>query len=267
MAHRRQPRNPLGLTWGFWYFRRSVPREEMTSASRLHRWAWHPKAILPFSEGQYDSIHVQLFLCVLQKDGTLRILRELSKLLNTYRESNPSQAPPNIKNISLIALYCKVRRVFPMGWIWPSFFQRCVAEAGTQAICKWPTRTDHSRTGRKPNDVKYICSIVSEDCHSSIQFLVLILARSPSKFSTFIEDAGLETIAFNQYPLPAELYAPLMQCHLRSAEEVSFTAMENDGVNAQVPLFRRFLVEIQRECQTDVKMTETPLVLWRRPDP
>lgn len=35
-------------------------------------------------EGNYDVVHIQLFLCVVQKDGPLAILRELLKMLSAY---------------------------------------------------------------------------------------------------------------------------------------------------------------------------------------
>ena len=35
-------------------------------------------------EGKYDLVHVQLFLCVVQKEGPIGILRELFKLLSAY---------------------------------------------------------------------------------------------------------------------------------------------------------------------------------------
>jgi len=40
-------------------------------------------------EGKYDVVHLQLFLCVVQKDGPLTILKELSKMLSTYRTDRP----------------------------------------------------------------------------------------------------------------------------------------------------------------------------------
>lgn len=58
-----------------------------------------------------------------------------------------------------------------------------------------------------------------------------------------------------------------MQCHLCAAEEVSFTAMENDGPNSQGPQFRRLLAEVSEECQTGVTMAEAPVVVvGRRPN-
>lgn len=55
-----------------------------------------------------------------------------------------------------------------------------------------------------------------------------------------------------------------MQCHLCAAEEVSFTAMKNDGPDAQGPSFRKLLAEVYRECQTGVTMTESPMVVCGR---
>ena len=46
-------------------------------------------------EGQYDLVHVQLFLCVVQKDGSLGILKQLSKMLSTYWDRRLSQALTN----------------------------------------------------------------------------------------------------------------------------------------------------------------------------
>ena len=40
------------------------------------------KPIPPDLEGLYDLVHVQLFLCVVQKDGPANILKELCKLLS-----------------------------------------------------------------------------------------------------------------------------------------------------------------------------------------
>ena len=40
------------------------------------------KPIPPHLEGLYDLVHVQLFLCVVQKDGPAAILNELYKLLS-----------------------------------------------------------------------------------------------------------------------------------------------------------------------------------------
>ena len=40
------------------------------------------KEIPPHLEGVYDLVHVQLFLCVVQKDGPAAILKEMYKLLS-----------------------------------------------------------------------------------------------------------------------------------------------------------------------------------------
>lgn len=40
------------------------------------------KQIPPHLEGVYDLVHVQLFLCVVQKDGPAAILKEMYKLLS-----------------------------------------------------------------------------------------------------------------------------------------------------------------------------------------
>lgn len=46
------------------------------------------KEIPPNLEGTYDLVHVQLFLCVVQKDGPAAILKELYKLLSaSFRQS------------------------------------------------------------------------------------------------------------------------------------------------------------------------------------
>ena len=55
-----------------------------------------------------------------------------------------------------------------------------------------------------------------------------------------------------------------MQCHLCAAEEVSFTAMKNDGPHAQGPSFRTLLADVYKECQTGVTMTESPVVVCGR---
>lgn len=47
------------------------------------------KPILSSLEGEYDVVHLQLFLCVVQKDGPLVILKELSKMLSAYRIDKP----------------------------------------------------------------------------------------------------------------------------------------------------------------------------------
>ena len=47
------------------------------------------KDIPPNLEGTYDLVHVQLFLCVVQKDGPAAILRELYKLLSKSVLGNP----------------------------------------------------------------------------------------------------------------------------------------------------------------------------------
>ena len=52
-----------------------------------------------------------------------------------------------------------------------------------------------------------------------------------------------------------------MRSHLCAAEEVSFTAMENDGPQAPGPSFRKLLTEVYKECQTGVTMTESPVVV------
>ena len=55
-----------------------------------------------------------------------------------------------------------------------------------------------------------------------------------------------------------------MQCHLCAAEEVSFTAMKNDGPQAQGPGFRKLLAEVHEECKTGVTMAESPVVVCGR---
>ena len=69
-----------------------------------------------------------------------------------------------------------------------------------------------------------------------------------------------------RYPLPPELYAPFMQCHLLAAEEISHKAMKNDGPEAQGPMFRNLLSAVHKECQTGVTVTESPsVVIGRKP--
>lgn len=55
-----------------------------------------------------------------------------------------------------------------------------------------------------------------------------------------------------------------MQSHLCAAEEVSFTAMKNDGPEAQDPGFRKLLAEVYKESQTGVTMTESPVMVCGR---
>lgn len=43
-------------------------------------------------EGIYDVVHLQLFLCVVQKDDPLVILKELSKMLSAYPIDKPLRA-------------------------------------------------------------------------------------------------------------------------------------------------------------------------------
>lgn len=88
-----------------------------------------------------------------------------------------------------------------------------------------------------------------------------MLGRWPSKLSSYFEDAGFQQARSQSYPLPFEMYAPFMQCHLFAAEEVSLKAMKNDSADAQGPLFRKLLAEVQKECQTGVTMAESPVVV------
>ncbi len=89
-------------------------------------------------------------------------------------------------------------------------------------------------------------------------------SRWPSELPSHFGGVGLDQVTFNKYPLPTELYAPFMQCHLCAAEEVSFTAMKNDGPEAQGPMFRNLCADVYKECQTGVTMTESPVVVVGR---
>ncbi len=88
-----------------------------------------------------------------------------------------------------------------------------------------------------------------------------MLGRWPSKLSHYLEHAGFQQVKSQSYPLPSEMYAPFMQCHLFAAEEVSLKAMKNDDSEAQGPMFRKLLAEVHKECQTGVTMAESPLVV------
>lgn len=88
--------------------------------------------------------------------------------------------------------------------------------------------------------------------------------RWPSKLPSHFQAVGLEVVASNAYPLPTELYAPFMQCHLAAAEEVSFTAMENDRPDSHGPMFRELLRDTYKECQSGVTMAESPVVVLGR---
>ena len=85
--------------------------------------------------------------------------------------------------------------------------------------------------------------------------------RWPSELGSSLESVGFEQVHSESYPLRPKLYAPFMQCHLAAAEEVSFTAMRNDGPDAQGPSFRKLLAEVYEECQTGVTMMESPIVV------
>lgn len=86
----------------------------------------------------------------------------------------------------------------------------------------------------------------------------------PSKLPSHLQSLGFEEVVAKAYPLPRELYAPFMQCHLCAAEEVSFTAMKNDSPQAQGPSFRRLLGEVYKECHMGVTMAKSPLVVVGR---
>ena len=88
-----------------------------------------------------------------------------------------------------------------------------------------------------------------------------MLRRWPSKLSSYLEDAGFQQAKSQSYPLPSEMYAPFMQCHLFAAEEVSLKAMKNDNSKAQGPMFRKLLAEVYEECQSGVTMAESPVVV------
>ena len=52
-----------------------------------------------------------------------------------------------------------------------------------------------------------------------------------------------------------------MQCYLSAAEETSFTAMRNDGPEAEGPTFRRFVNEVYDEHRMGVSIQESPIVV------
>lgn len=91
-----------------------------------------------------------------------------------------------------------------------------------------------------------------------------VVTRWPSELPSHFQAVGLEVVASNAYPLPTELYAPFMQCHLGAAEEVSFTAMKNDTPDSPGPMFRELLSETYKECQSGVTMAESPVVVLGR---
>lgn len=94
--------------------------------------------------------------------------------------------------------------------------------------------------------------------------LTLRIHRWPSNLSVHLKSTGFEEVLSISYPLSSELYAPFMQAHLCAAEEISFTAMKNDGPEAQGPLFRKLLADVYKECQTGVTMAESPIVVCGR---
>ena len=55
-----------------------------------------------------------------------------------------------------------------------------------------------------------------------------------------------------------------MQSHLGAAEEVSLTAMGNDGAGSQGASFRNLLAEVYEECRTGVTMAESPVMVYGR---
>jgi hypothetical protein len=55
-----------------------------------------------------------------------------------------------------------------------------------------------------------------------------------------------------------------MQIILCGAEEMSFTAMNNDHPEAQGPKLRRLTAEVYKECQTGVSQTASPIVVIGR---
>ncbi|KAL8728212.1 MAG: hypothetical protein Q9181_005425 [Wetmoreana brouardii] len=86
----------------------------------------------------------------------------------------------------------------------------------------------------------------------------------PSQLPEHFRHVGFDGVVAKNYPLPPHLYMPFMQCHLCAAEEVSFTAMNNDSSEAQGPSFRKLLAEVYKECQKGVTMTESPVVVIGR---
>ncbi|KAL9598445.1 MAG: hypothetical protein Q9219_004481 [cf. Caloplaca sp. 3 TL-2023] len=88
----------------------------------------------------------------------------------------------------------------------------------------------------------------------------------PSELSSHLEKAGFHQVVSKDYPIPPELYAPFMQCHLSAAQEASFTMMKNDGPESEGTSFRSLVAEVYREHQTGVTMMESPLVtVGRKP--
>ena len=63
------------------------------------------------------------------------------------------------------------------------------------------------------------------------------------------------------------MYAPFMQAHLCAAEEISFTALGNDGPEAEGPRLRKLLAECYEEGRSGVTMGESPVVVvGRKPE-
>ncbi|KAL9602211.1 MAG: hypothetical protein Q9179_002615 [Wetmoreana sp. 5 TL-2023] len=86
----------------------------------------------------------------------------------------------------------------------------------------------------------------------------------PSELPVHFMHVCFEGVVAKDYPLPPQLYMPFMLCHLCAAEEVSFTAMNNNRSEAEGPSFRKLLAEVYKECQTGVTMTESPMVVIGR---
>lgn len=107
----------------------------------------------------------------------------------------------------------------------------------------------------------FVCAI---DCHDIALADIAAYHSWPSELPKYFKAVGFEQISRDQYPLSPELFAPFMQCHLCAAEEVSFTAMKNDGPETQGPFFRELLAEVHKECKTGVTMIESPIVVVGR---
>ncbi|KAL8687373.1 MAG: hypothetical protein Q9218_006434 [Villophora microphyllina] len=175
------------------------------------------KSIPANLEGQYDLVHVQLFLCVVQKEDPSIILKELFKMLKPegvllWVEYDPT-------SFRVISPHPSLKQI--------------ANEQHLHIIC-----------GPEGRPIEW-----------------------PSKLPQHIEDADFDQIVTNKHPLRPELYAPFMQCHLCAAEEVSFTAMSNDGPEAQGPAFRKLLGEVYEECKTGVTMAEDIMVVTARKPP
>ena len=74
---------PLAQLDGFDITEEQYPTEAWLPPHVSKRQLDITKSIPTSMEEQYDLVHVQLFLCAVQKDGPAAILKELYKLLST----------------------------------------------------------------------------------------------------------------------------------------------------------------------------------------